>query len=179
MGTHVILTPGACWEVPEKPVMTPLPGIPGILANPGNPWACSKSLFGSNTHSFTFTDFCCPLTPLLGILGARGVCSKKLGLEQPSFTFADFCCPLTHLLGIPGARGACSKKLVLEQHSFTSEETTEGGGLRPSVVGAEGRHVCIGSEQSTCPSSQHSTCLASQEGRCLGSQRGTCLTFPH
>ena len=44
-----------------------------------------------------------------------------------------------------------------------TKETTEGGGQRrrPSVVAAEGRHLCIGSEQSTCPSSQHSTCLAS------------------
>jgi hypothetical protein len=41
------------------------------------------------------------------------------------------------------------------------------------VEAAEGRLLCIGSEQSTCPSSQHSTCLASQQGRCLGSQQGT------
>ena len=30
-------------------------------------------------------------------------------------------------------------------------------GRPPSVVAAEGRHLRIGSEQSTCPSSQHST----------------------
>ena len=49
----------------------------------------------------------------------------------------------------------------------------------PSVVAAEGRQPCIGSEQSTWPSSQHSTCLASQQGRRLGSQQGTCLTSQH
>ena len=56
-----------------------------------------------------------------------------------------------------------------------TKETTKGGGRRPPpfVEAAEGRLLCIGSEQSTCPSSQHSTCLASQQGRCLGSQQGT------
>ena len=62
-----------------------------------------------------------------------------------------------------------------------TKETTEGGGLRPppSVVAAEGRHICIGFEQSTYPSPQHSTRLASQQGRCLGAQQGTCLTSQH
>ena len=56
-----------------------------------------------------------------------------------------------------------------------TKETTKGGGRRPPpfVEAAEGRLLCIGSEQSTCPSSQHSTCLASQQGRCLGFQQGT------
>ena len=52
-------------------------------------------------------------------------------------------------------------------------------GRLPSVVAAEGRHLCIGSEQSTCPSSQHSTCLASPQGRCLGSLQGTRLMSQH
>ena len=49
------------------------------------------------------------------------------------------------------------------------KETTEGGGRRPppSVVAAEGRHLCIGSEQSTCPSFQHNTCLASHKADVL------------
>ena len=42
-----------------------------------------------------------------------------------------------------------------------TKETAEGAHRRPppSVVAAEGRRLCFGSEESTCPSSQHSTCV--------------------
>ena len=122
--------------------MTPLPGIPGIPGNPGN-------------------------------LGNLGACSKKLALEQHSFTFADFCSPLTHLLGISWIPRACFKKLVFEQHCFTFEETTEGSGRTPppSVVAAEGRHLRLGTEQSTYPSSQHSlSCVSTRQMSWLASR---------
>ena len=68
---------------PQQRVMTPLPGIPLI---PRINQACSKKLV-LEQHSFTFADFCCPLTHLLGIPAARGACPEKLVLEQRSFTW--------------------------------------------------------------------------------------------
>ena len=57
-----------------------IPGIPGISGDSGDSQGlggtCSKKLV-LEQHSFTFADFCCPVTPLPGMRRIPGACAKS------------------------------------------------------------------------------------------------------
>ncbi len=171
--THVILAPGACWGGAGLRSVDQIPGIRGIR---GIRWL--RRMSAKSRILCVFYQSKRTLPPKRGL--ARGGPGRACGRVWRSFGRALGGSGAA-LGGSGGAQGGPGRALggsgllrrktcaVLSARRCAlfrakAKESTKGGGRRPPpfVEAAEGRLLCIGSEQSRRPSAQHSTCLASQ-----------------